>query len=49
MGWWQAAGDMSVRTKPSALEAKPPEALYAQVRADEATGRATLRLQAGVV
>lgn len=42
-------GYMSVRTKPSAQEAAAAEALYAQMRAEAASGRASLRLEAGAL
>ncbi len=42
-------GYMSVRTKPSAQEAAAAEALYAQMRAEAASGRARIRLEAGAL
>ncbi|GAA4428152.1 methyl-accepting chemotaxis protein [Acidovorax lacteus] len=42
-------GYMSVRTKPTAAEVQAAEALYAQMRAEAASGRPTLDLEAGVV
>ena len=40
-------GYMSVRTKPTAQEAAAAEALYAQMRADSASGQERFRLEAG--
>ncbi|PIF29150.1 methyl-accepting chemotaxis sensory transducer with Pas/Pac sensor [Acidovorax sp. 56] len=40
-------GYMSVRTKPTAQEAAAAEALYAQMRADSASGQEHFRLEAG--
>lgn len=40
---------MSVRTKPSAQECAAAEGLYAQMRAEAASGRASFHLHAGVV
>ncbi|BEU97671.1 PAS domain-containing protein [Acidovorax sp. DW039] len=42
-------GYMSVRTKPAPQEAAAAEALYAQMRAEAASGRATVVLHAGAV
>lgn len=40
-------GYMSVRSKPGAAAVQEAEALYARLRAEEATGRPTLRLRGG--
>lgn len=43
------SGYMSVRTKPAAEEIRAAEALYARMRAEEASGKSTLRLRGGEV
>ncbi|MET1116190.1 MAG: methyl-accepting chemotaxis protein [Comamonas sp.] len=43
------SGYMSVRSKPDAAAVREAEALYARMRAEEAAGRATLRLRGGEV